>query len=484
MPDNNVTRAACHYIDGQWRKSPQRGRSISPSTGELLGEYYDADAHIASEAIGAARRCFDGSDWRYSRERRALALNEMATAIEQHNDELALMLAKENGKIVPEANFELSLVPSKLRYYAALALTDSGRGGETHAGIVSTLLLEPVGVTGVIVPWNSPIVLAVRSFAPALAAGCTAAIKMPAQTALVNTRLAEILASCPSLPPGVLNVFTESGNTGAELLVGSPDIAAISYTGSTAVGRKIMEAAAPTLKCVSLELGGKTPMIVFDDADLDRAVATITAGVTTFTGQFCMTGSRVLAHEQIADELRERLVKSLSEITVGPGEDASSQMGPMIDVASRDRFDMLLDEHLESAEVLVRGGIPDDADLKDGAFYRPALMAVQNVASPLIQRELFGPAATFEVFTDEDDAISRANATEYGLAASVWTNNGSRGLRMSSALEAGTVWINTWGVVLDQFEEGGFKQSGVGRLNGQRALEEFQEIKHVVQTSG
>lgn len=323
--------------------------------------------------------------------------------------------------------------------------------------------------------------LAVRSFAPALAAGCTVVMKMAAQTALVNARLTELLASCPSLPPGVLNVFTESGSAGAELLVSSPDVAALSYTGSTRVGRRIMADAGATLKRLSLELGGKTPMIVFDDAQLDAAVGTICAGITTFSGQFCMTGSRVLVQSSVADEVRRRLTEALGAVRVGPGDAEGAQMGPMIDVAGRDRLEKLVEQHVDDAEVIVRGGRPDDEALAQGAYYRPALLGVDSTESPLVQQELFGPVATFETFDTEEEAVRMANATEYGLAASVWTADGARGLRMADALDAGTVWTNGWAVVLDQFEEGGYKQSGLGRLNGHRALEEFQEYKHVVQ---
>src|SRR5690606_8041005 len=318
-------------------------------------------------------------------------------------------------------------------------------------------------------------------FAPALAAGCTVVMKMPAQTALVNARLAELLADCPSLPAGVLNVFTESGSVGAELLVSSPDVAAISYTGSTAVGRKIMSNAGATLKRLSLELGGKTPMIVFADADLDAAVPTLVAGITTFAGQFCMAGSRILVESSVADEVRSRLVTALNQVKLGPGDAEDSQMGPLIDLAARDRLEALIEDSLGDAEVILRGGRPEEEELAHGAYFRPALLGVRDTDSPLVQRELFGPVATFEVFQTEDEAVEKANATEYGLAASVWTADGARGLRMADALDAGTVWTNGWAVVLDQFEEGGFKQSGLGRLNGHRAVEEFQEYKHIVQ---
>ncbi|MDQ6522452.1 aldehyde dehydrogenase family protein [Nocardioides sp. LHD-245] len=475
---------AAHLVDGRWLTSGVTATSHAPADGSILGEYDDAQLPLGEQAVAAARRAFATTDWTRDRQLRAKVLNEMADAVEAATDELALALALENGKILPEAHFELSLTPSKLRYYAAMALTGSGRGDQAKAGVLSTLVPVPVGVAGVIVPWNSPVVLAVRSFAPALAAGCTVVVKMAAQTALVNARLAEILAGCPSLPPGVLNMVTESGSDIAKHLVDSPEVDVISYTGSTAVGRQIMAAAAPRLKRVSLELGGKTPMIVFDDADLDRAVGTIVAGITTFSGQFCMTGSRVLVQRGVADEVRSRLAGALAAVRVGPGDDPESQMGPMIDRASRDRLAALVEDHLGDATVLVPGGVPDEPELADGAYCRPVLLEVADVDSPLVQRELFGPVATFEVFDDEADAVARANATEFGLAASVWTADGQRGLRMADALEAGTVWLNAWALVLDQFEEGGVKQSGLGRLNGHRAMEEFQEVKHLVQVLG
>jgi acyl-CoA reductase-like NAD-dependent aldehyde dehydrogenase len=338
---------------------------------------------------------------------------------------------------------------------------------------------EPIGVAGVIVPWNSPVVLSVRSFAPALAAGCTAVVKLPGQTGLVNGILHEVLADTPGLPPGVLNSLTESGNEVAPLLVASRDVDVISYTGSTHVGRMIMSEVAKTLKRVSLELGGKTPMIVFDDADLDAVVPVLTKAVTTFSGQFCMTGSRVLAHRGIADELGLRLSKALEEVRVGPGDDPSSEMGPMIDSANAQRVDRAVAAAEKYATVLVRGGQPDPG----AAFYHPSLVQVDDPTAPIVQEEVFGPVATFEVFDSEADAVRLANVTEFGLSASVWSRDIDRPRRVGRQLKAGTVWTNTWALVVDQFEEGGFKQSGVGRLNGLRGLEEFQEYKtyaHVV----
>ncbi|MFB8276002.1 aldehyde dehydrogenase family protein [Nocardia colli] len=477
---DTMIRHAQNFIDGDLVEGPARTPSYSPVTGEVLGYFADADESVAEFAIDAARRAFAEADWTRDRELRARALFQLADEMTARRTELIDLLAAENGKILAEAAFEIDLAIPKLRYYGALALVDSGRAAEVKPGLYSMTLTEPAGIAGVIAPWNSPIVLSVRSFAPALAAGCPVVMKLPGQTGLVNGLLHEIFAAATELPAGVLNSFTESGNAAAPLLVSSPHVEVISYTGSTKVGRMIMGQAAAQLKTLSLELGGKSPMIVFDDADLDAAVPVLTKAITTFTGQFCMTGSRILVSHLIADELRERMAKSLAAVRVGPGTDPDSEMGPMIDRANAERVDRMVAAAAEYATVVERGGLVDTGPGAVSAYYRPSLIEVDDITAPIVQQEVFGPVATFEIFDDEAEAIAMANATEYGLAASIWTTDVDRPLRVARELQAGTVWTNTWAVVHDQFEEGGFKQSGVGRLNGLRALEEFQEIKHLV----
>jgi betaine-aldehyde dehydrogenase len=466
-----------HFIDGRWQGSSVVSQSFSPATGEPLGTFADGGAHEARAAIEAARRAFRTTSWSRDRQLRSRALLHMADLLEGRRDQFIQGLAHENGKPLAEAGLEIDLTIPKLRYAAALALTDSGRTAEVSPGLYGQTLRQPAGVAGIIVPWNSPVVLVVRSLAPALAAGCTAAVKMPGQTALVNGMVAQLLADTDSLPAGVVNIFTESGNEGAPLLISSPDVNVISYTGSTAVGRTIMRDASAQLKPVSLELGGKTPSIVFDDADLEAVVPTLVKSVTVFAGQFCMTGSRILAQRGIAGELRERLREALEAVRVGPGDDPRSDMGPMIDHANVDRVDAIVERALAYGTAIVRGGRPDDPGLAEGAYFRPALLEVDDPSSDIVQHEVFGPVATFEVFDTEQDAISLANATEYGLAAGIWTRDVDRPMRVGRELDAGTVWTNTWAAVVDQFEEGGFKQSGVGRLNGLRSLEEFIETK-------
>jgi acyl-CoA reductase-like NAD-dependent aldehyde dehydrogenase len=471
---------ARHWIDGAWSDTEQHTPAVDPATGEVLGTFAEGGAEQARAAIAAARRAITTSARSRDRDLRARALRELADNLAARRDEVIALISRENGKLLREAAFEVDLTIPKLRYYAALALTETGRAAEVKPGLYSMALRQPAGVAGVIVPWNSPVVLAIRSAAPALAAGCTVAMKMPGQTGLVNGLLYEIIADTESLPAGVLNAFTESGKAGAPLLVSDPDVDVISYTGSTAVGRRIMATAAERLKPVSLELGGKTPMIVFDDADLDQVVPVLTAAITTFAGQFCMAGSRVLAQWGIAGELRTRLSAALEGVKVGPGNDPASDMGPMIDEAAAMRVDELVNQAGQYATVLVRGGLEG---ARRPTFVRPSLIEVQDVAAPVVQQEVFGPVATFEVFDTEADAIERANATDYGLAAAIWTRDVDRPLRVGREIDAGTVWTNAWAIVHDQMEEGGFKQSGVGRLNGVRGLEEFQEIKHYVQAA-
>lgn len=469
---------ALNWIGGQWRDSPVRLQSIDPATGEPIGTFADGGIDEARAAIAAARSAFTDTSWSRDRHARAAALLEFAQRMAERRDELVDLLSRENGKTLHDAGIEIDSTIPKLRYHAALALTDTGRSAEARPGMYSVTLHQALGVAGVIVPWNSPVILAVRSFAPALAAGCTVAMKMPAQTALTNGLLLEIAASVATLPPGTLNSFTESGNGGAPLLVTDPGVDVVSYTGSTTVGKTIMAQAAAGLKPVSLELGGKNPMLVFDDADLDLAVPVLTAAITTFAGQFCMAGSRILAHTGIADRLRERLAASLEAVRVGPGRDPDVDMGPVIDRAAAERIDRMIADAETYAKIVVRGGLTGA-----GAFVRPSLIEVTDVQSPIVQQEVFGPVATFEVFDTESEAITRANATPYGLAASVWSRDVDRPMRVARELDAGTIWTNTWGVIHDQFEEGGFKHSGVGRLNGRRGMEEFQEIKHLVHTA-
>lgn len=478
---NSEKLTASHWIGGLWVEVGERCESIDPATGESIGSFYEGGQAVALQAIDAAQQAFISTPWRHDRRLRARALNEMADRFEIHAEELVTILSLENGKILSEARFEVSMVPSKLRFYAALALADFGRAIETSPGRYSIVLREAMGVAGVIAPWNSPVVLFIRSLAPALAAGCTVVGKLPGWTALTNSKMCEIFAEVQSLPVGVINVFSEVSSDGARAMIDSPLVPTISFTGSSSTGQAISAAGAKHLKRFGLELGGKTPVLVFEDADLEKALPVIEKALTTFAGQFCMTAGRLLVQRPIFDRVRDLLAARLRAVKVGPAASADSDMGPLINMENVKRVDGMVEAAISAgAKVVVRGGPIKSGALAKGAFYQPTLLEITDHALPIAQEEVFGPVLVMQAFDDEAEAISLANNSRYGLAASIWSSHIDRPHRVARQLDVGTVWINNWAVVYDETEEGGYKQSGAGRLNGVAAMEDFVEYKTII----
>jgi betaine-aldehyde dehydrogenase len=472
---------AKNWIGGEWVDSANRLDSINPATGEVIGTYADGAADEANRAIAIARKTFLESPWRGDRRLRARVLNEMADRFEARAEELIDVLALENGKVKAEARFEVDMVPKKLRFAASLTLTECGRSVEVEPGKFSTVLKEPIGVAGIVAPWNSPVVLFIRSLGPALAAGCTVVGKLPGWTAQTNALMCDVFASVKSLPKGVLNVFSGLHSGGVRAMIDHPLVPTISYTGSTKVGREIAAAGAKNLKRFGLELGGKTPVLVFDDANLDKALPVVEKALTVFAGQFCMTGSRLLVQRSIIDEVRSRLAKRLEAVRAGPAADPRSDMGPMINVDAVRRVAKVVEEAIAAGgRVVVPGGPFKDGPLSKGAFYRPTLLEITSHDIPIAQNEVFGPVLVMQAFDTEAEAVTLANNSMYGLSASVWSENVDRPMRIARQLEAGTVWINNWAVVYDETEEGGYKQSGLGRLNGIAAIDDFIEYKTIV----
>jgi betaine-aldehyde dehydrogenase len=473
------TSAARHWIDGSWADSGEHRDSVNPATAEVIGSYAMAGADEALAAIAAARRAFAAPRWRTDRLLRGRVLNRMADRFEERAGELVELLGRENGKTHDQGRLEVAFAPETLRFNAALALTDTGTNSQVTEGELSMVVRQAVGVAGIIAPWNSPVALGIRSLAPALAAGCTAVMNLPWQTAQTNSLIAELVGGTPGLPPGVANTIT-GGHVSGDVLVRSPDVPTISFTGSTATGRQIGAAAAANLKRVGLELGGKTPLILFADADLEQALPIVVSALIVFSGQFCMTGSRLLVHESIAGRVRSDLAARLRAVRVGPASDPASEMGPIIDRPNVERIDKIVEDAIgQGATVIVRGGPVTDGPLAAGAFYRPTLLEVHDNAMPIVQDEVFGPVLTMQTFGTEAEAVALANDSQYGLSASVFTQDVDVPLRVALALESGSVWVNDWARLHDQFEEGGFKGSGLGRMRGFAVLDDFVEFKHI-----
>ncbi|WP_250516284.1 aldehyde dehydrogenase family protein [Caballeronia sp. INDeC2] len=478
----SVVREAQHWVGGAWLSDGPRRESIDPATGEVIGYFHDAPETTMQTAIDAAEQAFWNSRWRDDAHGRAAALSHLADAFEAHLDEVIDTLCLENGKIRPEATFEASLIPRALRFAVGLSMHNFGRVLESRPGQQAMSIREPVGVAGLIIPWNSPAYLCIRALAPALAAGCSAVVKMPHQAAQTGALLGRIVESVRDIPAGVVNVVIESGAEGARRLVDSPQVPAISFTGSTATGRAIARAAADRLKRVGLELGGKTPHLIFEDADLNAVLPVLEKSCTVFAGQFCMTGSRILVHRKLAHAVKERLAERLRAVRAGAARDPLSQIGPLIDKTAVLRVDRAVEAAIAAgARVIVRGGIPADRALASGAFYLPTLLEVDDASLPIAREETFGPVQTLQVFDTEEEGIAMANDSDYGLSACVWSRDVDRPLRVARRLQAGLISINSWANLAVEFEEGGFKASGMGRLGGLASVEDFLEYKQITQ---
>lgn len=482
---SHKSNPALNWVGGEWLGSDTVRESINPATYEVIGTYAEGGVETAKAAIIAAKRAMRESEWVHDRKLRARVLDKLADAFERHRDELIQILYTENGKIQGDATFEVDLCVPSLRYFAGIVRTEAGRVVDSKPGRIAMMVRQPMGVACIIAPWNSPVILMVRSLSPALAAGCAVIIKMPGKSAQITATISKIFADVPELPRGVINVFTDEAGDGAKHIVASPDVPVISFTGSTGTGKAIALSAAPHFKRIGLELGGKTPAIVFDDADLDLALPMLETALTKFAGQFCVTGQRVIVHEGIAEEFKKRFAERLRAVKVGPAADLSSDMGPMIDRENVERVNNVVERAIaEGAEVVVRGGPLTEGSLSTGAFFRPTFLEVTDPKMQVVQEETFGPVVTMQRFTTAQEAVALANDSIYGLGASIWTRDVSKALRIAPRIEAGLVWINEWGAVSEDTEEGGSKHSGLGRLNGATAIDDFTEIKTITFNPG
>lgn len=479
MTDLNP-EAALNFIAGEFCGTADC-HTHDPSYGTVVGEYASAGDADVDAAVLAARAAFERGGWHNNPRRRAAALLAMADCLAADKPRIVAMAVRESGKRTTEVAHEFDAGVTELRYYAGLARTIFGRTQETGEGAVSLFTREPIGVVAIIVPWNAPITLLVRSLAPVLATGCTAVIKPAAQTTLTNALMMHAFAGVGELGVGVINAVNDRGIETGKALVGHPQVDAISFTGSQRAASNIVAATAHSLKRLNLELGGKAPAIVWDDADLDAACAGVMRGAFAAAGQMCTAVARVLVHDRCYDQFAEQLADRFRALRVGPADDAASEMGPLIDAASRDRLLGTIDWHCGHA--IVKGAVPGHTPER-GHYLSPTLVEASELSSPLVQEELFGPIVTLERVHDEDEALLRANATPWGLAASVWTRDVDRAFRMARAIKAGTVWLNNHNRLFAEAETGGYKLSGIGRLHGTEGLDSFLETKHIYLESG
>ena len=453
---------------------------VNPATGDVIARIASGTAADVDRAVTAARAAQPA--WRaLTPSDRAKVLTSMAEAIEAHLDELVAMEQLNVGKPTGLAAEEIPGASEVLRFMAGAARALQSPATEQYtAGHLSILRREPHGVIGAVTPWNYPLMTASWKIAAALAMGNTMVLKPSELTPLTTVRFMELIADI--LPAGVLNVVLGTGTEVGAALAAHPDIDMVSLTGSVGSGQAVSAQASKTLKPVHLELGGKAPVVVFADADLDAVVDGVRIGGFVNSGQECGAATRVIAHSSIADELTRRLVAAVSEITVGaPGEGDDIDIGPLVSEAHLNRVAAIVDRARDAGATVAVGGQRLD---RDGFFYAPTVIADAARGSEITTEEIFGPVITIETFTDEADAVALGNSTKYGLASSVWTTNVGLALRMSSALDFGTVWVNSHLALAFEMPWVGFGASGHGRECSTLSLEDFSRTKHVMIATG
>ena len=470
-----------NHIGGQSvpARAGRRIASINPTTAREWGTFADSDAQDVDLAVRAARDALQGAWGRLSPTRRGRLLMAWGDKIAGSSETIARLESSQNGKLIAEMRAQAVIVKEWLYYYGGLADKIEGRVIPLERqSVLNYSLREPLGVIGVIVPWNSPTFLTIMSCAPALAAGNTIVLKPSEVTSASAFELAR-LAEEAGIPAGVINVVT-GGRAAGEALVDHEDVAKICFTGSEGAGRVIAARAGARLAGVTLELGGKSPNIVFGDAKVDNAVVGLLSGIFAAAGQTCIAGSRAYVHESIYDQVVERLVQRARSIKLGDPLLADTQMGPAATAGQLHKNETMVASALKAGAELLHGGrrasVPG---LEQGYFFEPTILHRIDGANPILQEEVFGPVLGVIPFKDDEEVIAKANVSRYGLAAGVWTENLRRAHTVAKKLQAGTVWINTYRAMAFNSPFGGYKNSGIGRVNGVEAVDQFLQTKSV-----
>ncbi|MEY9867137.1 betaine-aldehyde dehydrogenase [Peribacillus sp. B2I2] len=470
-----------NYINGDWQeaKTGETMTSVNPATGEIVGESQKSGLEDIKLAIKLAKAAFHTSDWRSNSSRRSDALMQWAYKLKENREEIARILTTENGKPIKESRIELDACIDMLKYFAGMARSIFGRSinlSSTSYGIIDK---EPIGVVGIISPWNWPAMLMIREVAPALAAGNAVVLKPASRTPLISTAIVKLIEENSDFPPGIVNIVSGPGKVIGDEMTTNPDVNAISFTGDTTTGKNLMKKAAEKVKKLALELGGKSPNIIFPDANLNKAIQAVAKSAFITAGQMCFAGSRVIVHESIHEEVVEGLRKQAEKLKVGNGLNETTDMGPVISEEQLNKILEYCEIGRQDAKLITGGNRLTGGDYDKGYYIEPTIFDQVPVESRIAQEEIFGPVLAIQVFRDEKEAISLANGTIFGLAAGVWTKDVNRAVRIAKKVEAGTVWINTYNKNYPQAEFGGYKESGIGRTRGIEGLMEYTETKHI-----
>jgi aldehyde dehydrogenase (NAD+) len=469
-------------IDGKWveAQSGKTFETINPTTGEVLARVAEADAADVDRAVRAARAAYERGWGESKPSERSRLLNRIADLLEAHADEFAQLETLDNGKPIFESrNIDIPGAVETFRYYAGWPTKIYGETNPSDPEFFSYTLREPVGVCGQIIPWNFPLMMATWKIAPALACGNTVVLKPAEQTPLTALRLAELLLEA-GVPNGVVNVLPGFGETAGAAIASHPGVDKVAFTGSTDVGRLILKASAGNLKRVSLELGGKSPNIVFADADQDAATVGALMGIFFNQGQVCCAGSRLFVQEQLYEEFTDKVGAFAKQVKLGAPLDPETRMGPLVSSEQYDRVKGYLKIGKdEGAKVKAGGEAATDGKLAKGYFIKPTVFTDVKNSMRIAQEEIFGPVVAAIPFKDEHDAVFQGNDTMYGLAAGVWTRDVSKAHKVARALKAGTVWVNCYNQMDPSSPFGGYKQSGFGRELGKHSIELYTQVKQV-----
>ena len=472
------------FIGGAW-VDPRSGRyldSYDPATGEPWYEAADADAEDVDRAVQAATKALRDPAWRrLTQTDRGRLIRRLADLIAGNEQSLAEIETRDNGKLIREMRAQVNVLPDIYNYYAGMA--DKIQGDvipNNKPDIVNFTMREPIGVVGLIVPWNSPLYVIAGTLAPCLAIGNTVVIKPSEHTSASALAFMELVQKA-GFPAGVVNVITGRGSTAGDALTRHPGVAKIAFTGGTETGKRVATNAAEHLAPCVLELGGKSPHVVFDDADLDRAVSGMVGGIFAAAGQSCVAGSRCLVHERVYDEVLARFSEATRKVRIGHPANDETQLGPLALKAQLEKVQRYVSYGIEDGAKLVAGGHqPQGAPFARGWYYEPTVFAEVDNRMRIARDEIFGPVAGLMRFKDERDLIEMANDTVYGLAAGIWTRDIDRAMRFARDVNAGTVWINTYRAASFMSPAGGFKNSGYGKHNGFEGIRELSRVKSVV----